>query len=314
VSGSLSKPYQPQGEHAVHTRLALAFVLLIPTLSMGQTADETKATINYLHSMQRADGIFLNVTLLKLKDARETEPSLQATSAGIRALKNFGADVPHPTRASIFIASCLDERTGGYSPGPGQKTSVAVTAVGIMAAVELGMKPERFINQSVHYLAENAKDFEEVRLAAAGFEAANQFPKAAVDRWLAQIGKMRNADGSYGEPIGDGRMTGGAVALVLRIGGKLDDAERKASLQVLVAAQRPDGGFGKADVKVSDLETSYRVMRAFHMLNEKPKDTAKLTEFVAACRHADGGYGVTPKQPSDVSGTYYASVILKWLK
>ena len=70
---------------------------------------------------------------------------------------------------------------------------------------------------------------------------------------------------------------------------------------------------GKAGAKGSDLETTYRVMRAFHLLKEKPKDVAKLKEFISKCRNADGGYGVAPGQPSTVSGTYYAAVVGKWL-
>ena len=73
------------------------------------------------------------------------------------------------------------------------------------------------------YLTENAKEFEEIRLAAAGLEAANQFPKEAVERWIGEVEKLRNPDGSYGKPVNDARMTGSAVALIFRVGGKLDD-------------------------------------------------------------------------------------------
>ena len=56
-----------------------------------------------------------------------------------------------------------------------------------------------------------------------------------------------------------------------------------------------------------------RVMRAFHMLKEKPADVAAFRAFVAKCRNADGGYGVAPGQPSNAGGTYFASIILHWL-
>jgi hypothetical protein len=54
-------------------------------------------------------------------------------------------------------------------------------------------------------------------------------------------------------------------------------------------------------------------MRAFHLLKEKPKDVAALRKFVASCRNADGGYGVTPGAPSSMSGVYYAAIVSKWL-
>jgi hypothetical protein len=39
-----------------------------------------------------------------------------------------------------------------------------------------------------------------------------------------------------------------------------------------------------------------------------------VRSFVAKCRNADGGYGVAPGQPSNISGTYFAAIILHWLK
>ena len=56
------------------------------------------------------------------------------------------------------------------------------------------------------------------------------------------------------------------------------------------------------------------IMITFMMLKEKPKDVAKLKEFIAKCRNKDGGYGVAPGQPSNISGTYFASIVLYWLK
>ena len=101
--------------------------------------------------------------------------------------------------------------------------------------------------------------------------------------------------------------------MILRSGGKLDNDQRTAVVKALQAGQRPDGGFGKAEAKDSDPETTYRVMRAFYLLKEKPKDVAQLKAFMAKSRNADGGYGTGPGQPSTVSGTYYAAVIGSWL-
>jgi hypothetical protein len=50
------------------------------------------------------------------------------------------------------------------------------------------------------------------------------------------------------------------------------------------------------------------------MLREKPADVAALRSFIGKCRNDDGGYGVVPGQPSSVSGTYYAGIVLHWLE
>ena len=76
---------------------------------------------------------------------------------------------------------------------------------------------------------------------------------------------------------------------------------------------RPDGGWGKEGVKASDIESTYRVLRAFMLLKEKPKDVKTLREFVAAHRNADGGYATKPGDKSSMSGVYYAVIISKWL-
>jgi hypothetical protein len=169
------------------------------------------------------------------------------------------------------------------------------------------------VPKAIQFLT-TAKEFEEIRLAAAGMEAANRFVPKTVAEWMRKMAEIRNDDGSYGKQMGDVRMTGSVVALILRVKGELKEDEKKASLKVILNGQQTDGGFAKADAKGSDLETSYRVMRAFMMLKEKPKDAAKLKEFIAKCRNKDGGYGVAPGQPSNISGTYFAGIIYDWLK
>ena len=74
---------------------------------------------------------------------------------------------------------------------------------------------------------------------------------------------------------------------------------------------------GKEGARASDLESSYRTMRAVYMLSKTFKtgkpDKDRLREFIARCRNDDGGYGVAPGQPSAVGSTYYAGIILHWL-
>ena len=61
--------------------------------------------------------------------------------------------------------------------------------------------------------------------------------------------------------------------------------------------QRPDGGWSKGNGP-SDLETSYRVMRAFFMLKAQP-DLEKLRGFLARFRESDGGYVPEPGKAAD---------------
>jgi hypothetical protein len=84
-------------------------------------------------------------------------------------------------------------------------------------------------------------------------------------------------------------------------------------VQALKKGQRPDGGFGKEKAETSDLESTYRVLRAFVMLKEEPNDVAALQRFIDKCQNADGGYGVAPGQPSSLSATYYAAITQHWL-
>ena len=88
--------------------------------------------------------------------------------------------------------------------------------------------------------------------------------------------------------------------------------KKDAILAALREGQRPDGGWGKADGS-SDLESTYRVMRAFFMLKEKP-DLETLRGFLARCRQSDGGYAVKPSDVADVGGTYYATTVLRWTR
>jgi hypothetical protein len=291
--------------------ISSCLIALVPALCQAQSAAESQATIKFMQSLQQPDGGFAGAPMQPYAKPAST---LRSTSASIRALKYFGGELPNRDKVVEFVKSCFDEANGSYSDTPKGKPDVIVTAIGIMAAAELKLPADPFMTKAVRYLTANAKEFEEVRLAAAGLESANLFPKDDVDRWLAEIAKMRNSDGSFGKPTGDARLTGSCVALILRVGGKMDDAQRKSSLHVLQAGQREDGAFGKADSKSSDLETSYRIMRALHMLKEKPKDVEKLKGYIAKCRNADGGYGVEPGKTSTISGTYYAGIILHWLK
>src|SRR6185369_15626263 len=198
-----------------------------------------------------------------------------------------------------------------FADVPGGKVEMSTTAIGIMAVKDLGISIEPYAEGAVKYLTENAKSFEDIRIAAAAFEGI-QRPAPKRDAWLAEIKKLRNADGTFGKGAAQARETGSAAVILLRLGDTLE--QRDNVLKVLRAGQRPNGGFGKGVTETdADLETAYRIMRCFMMLKEKPARVEALRTYIAKCRNADGGYGVAPPEPSTVSGTYYAAIIRKWL-
>jgi prenyltransferase beta subunit len=285
-----------------------SLLLFLPS-AQGPTPEEKKATIAFLQDLQTPSGGFLaGPENPKIK--RPTVPSLRATTAALRALKYFGGEPRDKDACRKFVQSCFNKDLGGFADHPTAKPDVIVTAIGIMAVVEVKMPTGAYADPVVKYLGENAKTFEEVRLAAAGLESIGKLPRQ-VDAWLNQIALMQNPDGSFGKGSGTARATGSAVAAILRLGDKLKDPDR--AVQVMKEGQRADGAFGKEDMQTSDLETSYRVIRSLHMLKEKPADVDRCRAFIAKCRNADGGYGVAPGEFSSAGGTYFAAIILHWL-
>jgi hypothetical protein len=288
----------------VKRTLLSGFLLFLAPLPLCAQSDAVKATIAYLRMLQADDGGFR-------ADARASQSDLPATTSAFRALKYFGAAPRDRAACAAFVARCFDKDSGGFAARPGGKASYRPTAVGIMALVDMKITTRRpDLDAAVKYLDEHSKTFEEIRLTAASFESLGQPPPHAKE-WLAEIAKLRNADGSYGTGDSMARDTGGAVCAVLRLGGKVEHPDKV--LRVLNAGQRKDGGFGAAGAESSDLATSYRIARAFHMLKTKPQGADRLRAFIARCRNDDGGYGVEPGKPSNVSGCYYASIIRHWL-
>jgi hypothetical protein len=281
--------------------LVVGLFCFVPS-TFAQSADEKKATIAYLQKLQTKDGGFLT-------DVDTKAPTLGATTAAVRALKYFGGKVPDAKRAADFVHSCYDEASGGFANEPGGTPTVATTAVGAMAVVALGMPVAQYREEVLKYLGKNAKSVAEIRIAAAGVEALNKKPPEAA-AWLDKITKMRNEDGTFGISYGVARDTGGSIVILLRLGAKVEKPD--VILKALNAGQLKDGGFGEKETE-SDLETIYRVMRAYHMLKAKPEGADRVRKFVAACRNADGGYGLQPRQPSTAGPTYYAASILHWL-
>jgi prenyltransferase beta subunit len=276
----------------------------------AQSVEEKTATVTYLRGLQTADGGFLPAAPDPAGN-RLTKSSLRTTTSALRALKYFGGEPRDLKAAAAFVENCHDKLTGGFADQPGGKPDVATTAVGVMAVVEVKRPTAPYADGVRKYLAEHARGFEDIRIAAAGLEALGQKGPPA-DAWLKELAPLRHDDGTYGEGDAAARATGGAVVSVLRLGGEVP--HRDNVVKTIKAGQRADGAWGKAGVKESDLESSYRVMRCFHMLKERPDDVAKLKAFIAKCRNKDGGYGTAPGQASGAGGTYFAAIILHWLE
>jgi prenyltransferase beta subunit len=283
--------------------IPLACLLVLPAVLPGQTADEKKSTIAYVQSLQTKDGAFR-------VNAKADKGTLRGTSASLRALRYFGGAAKDTATCKTFVLGCLDKKSGGFADTPGGKPDPILTAVGLMALVELKVPTEPYEKSAIVFMAENAKSFEEVRMAAAGLETIGKSSdKNRV--WLARLARLRNPDGTFGKGKTLARETGSAVAAVLRLGGKVKDGAVIA--KALDANQRKDGGFGRGDSDVSDLETSYRVVRTYVMLKARPARSDDLKAFIAKCRNEDGGYGIAPGSASSAGGTYFASIILHWL-
>lgn len=279
-------------------------------LACGQDLDrrpssaQKKETVAFLHSLSLEDGGFRSAP-------GESGPNLRATSSCIRALKYFGGKARDPEKSKSFILSCWNPEEGGFSDVPRGKLSPVSTAVGLMGVREFQQVPQTMATKAVRFLEENARGFEDIRMAAASLESLGISSKAN-GRWLQEVKKQARADGVFGTPEDEIRATGGAAACWLRLGGKLPDAGMV--IRLLKNGQNEDGAYSKSKNVDSDLETSYRVVRSLHMLKEQPARKDALIHFISRCRNRDGGYGVAPGMSSTASGTYFAGILLHWLE
>jgi acetyl esterase/lipase/prenyltransferase beta subunit len=282
--------------------IALLALLTLPAaVALAQTPDEMRQTAQYLARFQNPDGGFA------------AQPggasSLGTTSSIMRSLKNVGGSIPDVARCLAYVKSCRDRESGGFAPRPGGTPDVGTTASGLMALGELKAADEETVKKAIEFFSKNAKSFEEIRIAVAGLEAVNakspDFP-----RWTEQVKSDRHDDGTWGQGPGKARATGGAAAALLRMGVELD--KKDAVLAAMREGQRPDGGWGQ-EAGPSDLGSTYRVMRCFFMLKEKP-DLDRLRSYLASHRSSDGGYSMKPGGPSDVGATYFATTTNRWVR
>lgn len=300
-------------------RYSLLLVCLFPAVAHAQTEEIDKAIKQrlaagkFVQLLQDGKGGFAS-------GPKDLNPSLKATSAAIRALKLLTgkASVPNVKLHAEYVMSCYDPKTGGFADTPGGKPDLYTTAVGVMAAVELDIPKEKFA-KSMDYLKANAESFEDVRIGAAAVEAwgVKDCP-FDLKPWKDIAAKYHrqeyNRDGTPPDPRdGGARILGSTSAFSIRLGTDFRPAAKEQFTEYLQKGQRDDGAWSKKNEKASDLETSYRVMRALHLLEQKPADIPKLRAFIDKCRNVDGGYGVKPGDASTTAGTYFAATITKWL-
>jgi len=273
---------------------------------------DREATIRWILQQQVDRGGFLLKPHSPNLDGMP-QPSLRATSGAVRALLYLGAPLPHVDRHRQFVLSCYDPQTGGFAE-PGGQPDVTLTSVGIMAAVALQIPPQEYA-KGWDYLHRHAKSFEEIRIAAAAVEAAGiKNCPFDIQPWIAQ-GRAVAEQALQRKPAeGGARELGSAVALILRLGGDVTPEQSQRYTQFLRQGQRADGGWSKPNADHSDLESTYRVLRAFVHLRSKPQDVPALNRFLAAQRSPQGAYAVAPAESPSMSGTYYAAAMIHWLE
>ena len=288
---------------------SLAVLLLLPAVALCQTADEKKATLQFIDSLR--DPVTGAYAVTPPKEGEKPKPSLRAVNGAVNALKFFGGEVPDKEKVQKFVMGCYDEKTGAFAE-PGEKPGVTITCIGVLAATAVGIDKAKY-TKAMEYLGDNVKTFEDYRLGGAAIEAFGAEASGIdVPNWLRWAAIESNRVEPKAKP--NARDAASYAALCLRLGQEWSAGERKAVLPVILGGQMKDGGWGKPDAKTSDAETTYRVMRALMLLKEKPKDPDGVAKFVASCRRKDGGYGVDATAPSSMSGVYYAAKISEWLK
>jgi hypothetical protein len=303
-------------------RFAIPLLLLFPTISFAQTKEMVESverklakqrTAKWILELEAPEGGFYLAPRDPKSDAAP-KPLLRATNGAVRALKYLGSPLlaSENEKHAKFVLRCYDPKTGAFAE-LGGKPDVAITSIGVMAAAELGIPHEKYA-KAMDYLKANARTFEEVRIGAAAVEAwgVKDCP-FDMKPWLAIMAK--DVGGKL-PPIqsGGARVLGSVTAFTLRLGiQQPSDTPPEKLAAAMDRGQLPDGGWAREGAKDSDVESTYRVMRAYMLLKQKPKDVNKLRAFIESHRNEDNGYATRPGDKSTMSGVYYASIVTHWL-
>lgn len=256
--------------------------------------------------MQAANGGFMSAPW---GEGDSAKPTLRTTRTALRAYRMLNGKPPNREKIIDFMKSCYDPQSGGFSSEPGGVPDPISTSVALMIFGELELPVAPYLERSLQFMNDHTHGFEQVRMVASSLEELDRTVPNAP-KWLAEIRRAQNADGSFGSGLGQARTTALNVVAEMRLG--LPTVPEPV-VEVLRKGQRNDGGFGSDKLGSSDLESCYRIVRLFHRLGTSPNHPERLRQFIDSCRNEDGGYGRTPDEKSSLHGTYYATIIRAWL-
>lgn len=292
-------------------------VLAICTLTLSQAGKAQQAsslvadyakTAAAVGMLQNEDGGFA---------AEKGGPSnIGSTNAAIRSIKHVGGAIPDVLKVTKFVRACFvpDGNGGGsFAPAPGGKPDMRSTFMAMLAWGDLKLENGPEVAAALKSLADSAKQYEDVRLTIAAYEAVGVKDEAVFDRFVAQYEAMANPDGLFGTAQNGPMMTGGTIAAFLRMGRPVTPERRAKAAEFLLKAQNDDGGWSPTVGGKSDLGASYRIMRALFMMKARP-DLEKLRGFIAERRTESGLYAPAPGQPGDLANTYTATILLWWAR
>ena len=257
--------------------------------------------------MQTDNGGFVSE---RWSDGELAKPTLRTTRTALRAYRLLGGKPPNRDKIIALLENCYDKRSGGFSSEPGRVPDPISTSVALLIFGELELPVEPYLERGLKYMNDNTSGFEQVRMIAASLDELHRSVPNA-HKWLTEIDRTRNRDGSFGVGPGLARTTALNLVAEMRLGAR---PETTRVLSVLEDGRRADGGYGGDKPGDSDLEACYRIVRLYHRMGIRPSDPEKLSHFIDSCRNDDGGYGRTPDELSSLHGTYYATIIRSWLQ
>src|SRR5262249_51591886 len=142
-----AKPCPTLQEEPVMRLLTALLVAIVPSAAFAQTKEMVDSVERKLANARTAKwvlalaaphgGFYLA--------PKETTPSLRATNGAVRALHSLGQPLLNKEKEkhAAFVLKCYDPKTGAFAE-PGGKPDVAITSIGVMVAMELGIPKEKF--------------------------------------------------------------------------------------------------------------------------------------------------------------------------
>lgn len=257
-------------------------------------------TGGFLAEYQHPDGGFWN-------SGQSGPLEIIPTALAVRAMALLEEDPVHRRHQGLFILSCYDPITGGFSPVANGEPQYRPTAFGLMALVWGATGGAERQKKAAAYLCANARTVEEIYLACLAHEVAKLKPATGAE-WAKALNALRKPGGIYGSGPVD---TAQAVVALKLLGAAIPNPGEV--LDHLRSARRADGGYGKLP-EHGDMETSYAAVRALQLLDAGDSDIEPVLGFLNRCRYEEGkyagGYADFPGQEPAVIPTSLAVLIL----